>query len=416
MTHRVVALRTVSKLLKRGISPSYHEDGVLVINQRCIRDGRVSLAAARRNDLQRRGVPDDRWLRRWDVVVNSTGVGTLGRVAQLTGTPPEPMTADSHVTIVRPDLDQVDGRYFGYALRKSQQQIEAMGEGATGQTELSRHRLGEEVIIGLPPLSVQRKIAAVLAAYDELVENNLRRIEILEEMAQAVYREWFVNFGFPGHEDVGLVHSPLGPIPDGWEVVRLGAVTDINSETIRPKDAPAEIRYIDISSVSPGSIDAVTWMPFDDAPSRARRVVRHGDTIWSTVRPNRRSFALVLNPAENTIASTGFAVLRPINIPWVFLHLATSTMEFSAYLANHARGAAYPAVNAEDFEKARVVIPSAELVGQFAPLVEPMFELRENLRHQNANLRLTRDLLLPKLVSGEMDASELDIDTEWLAS
>ncbi len=65
---------------------------------------------------------------------------------------------------------------------------------------------------------MQRKIAAVLAAYDELIENNLRRIEILEEMAQAVYREWFVNFRFPGHEDVPLVDSPLGPIPDGWEV------------------------------------------------------------------------------------------------------------------------------------------------------------------------------------------------------
>ena len=70
----------------------------------------------------------------------------------------------------------------------------------------------------LPPLDEQRKIAAVLAAYDELIENNLRRIEILEEMAQAVYREWFVNFRFPGHEDVPLVDSPLGPIPDGWTV------------------------------------------------------------------------------------------------------------------------------------------------------------------------------------------------------
>lgn len=125
---------------------------------------------------------------------------------------------------------------------------------------------------------------------------------------------------------------------------------------------------------------------------------------------------MVLNPAENTIVSTGFAVLRPRAVPWVFLHLATSTMEFSAYLSNHARGAAYPAVNAEDFENARLVIPTEVLLDEFAPLVDPMFELRESLRRQNANLRATRDLLLPKLVSGEIDVSELDIEAEWLVA
>src|SRR5690606_9263815 len=124
-------------------------------------------------------------------------------------------------------------------------------------------------------------------------------------------------------------------IPEGWEVLPLGDVVNVNSESIRPKDAPTEIRYVDISSVSPGSIDAVRLMRFEDAPSRARRVLRHGDTIWSTVRPNRRSFALVLKPAQNTVASTGFAVLRPATVPWAFLHLATSTMEFSSYLSNH---------------------------------------------------------------------------------
>lgn len=90
-------------------------------------------------------------------------------------------------------------------------------------------------------------------------------------------------------------------------------------------------------------------------------------------------------------------------------------MEFSSYLSNHARGAAYPAVNDEDFEKAQLLLPRAGLLEQFAQMVEPLFEFRENLRQQNTNLRATRDLLLPKLVSGEIDVSNLDIDTEWLS-
>ena len=76
--------------------------------------------------------------------------------------------------------------------------------------------------VPLPPLPTQRKIASILSAYDDLIENNTRRIAILEEMAQAIYREWFVNFRFPGHENVKLVDSPLGQIPEGWEATHVG--------------------------------------------------------------------------------------------------------------------------------------------------------------------------------------------------
>lgn len=346
-----------------------------------------------------------------DIVVARTGA-TVG-YAKLIRQPPLSVFASY---LVRFRVSEAhDARYVGAVVESDsfKEYVKAHAGGAA-QPNANAQVLGS-FPVPLPPTEIQRKIAAVLAAYDELIENNRRRIRILEEMAQAVYREWFVNFRFPGHEDVAMVDSTLGPIPEGWEVRPLGDVANVNSESIRPKDAPTEIRYVDISSVSPGSIDAVTFMRFEDAPSRARRVLRHGDTIWSTVRPNRRSFALVLKPAQNTVASTGFAVLRPATVPWVFLHLATSTMEFSSYLSNHARGAAYPAVNDEDFEKAQLLLPRAGLLEQFAQMVEPLFEFRENLRQQNTNLRATRDLLLPKLVSGEIDVSNLDIDTEWLS-
>lgn len=319
--------------------------------------------------------------------------------------------------LIRPDRSKVDSRFLLYQLLSPQWRAAITRRLNIGAT-VDRIPLVDfpTFHIQLPPLRVQTQIVAILAAYDELVENNLRRIQVLEEMAQSVYQEWFIGFRFPGHEQVAMADSPIGRIPDAWAVCRLAEVADVNSESIRPRSAPEEIQYIDISSVSPGSVDSTSVMPLRDAPSRARRIVRNGDTIWSTVRPNRRSHALILDPPANTIASTGFAVLRPTAVPWSFLYLATSTREFSTYLANHARGAAYPAVNAEDFERALVLVPPDTLLQDFAGLVDPMLWLREVLRRQNEWLSASRDQLLPRLVSGAIDLSGLEVDTGWLVS
>ncbi len=261
-----------------------------------------------------------------------------------------------------------------------------------------------------PPVHTQRKIAATLSAYDDLIENNTRRIQILEEMAQAIYREWFVNFRFPGHENVKMVESELGLIPEGWEVKALGDVAEINSASVKPADAPKVINYIDIASVSPGQIDEVREMALADAPGRARRIVKHGDVLWSTVRPNRRSYALVQNPLPHMVASTGFAVISARSSPYCYLYEALITDAFVGYLVNHAKGSAYPAVNKEDFDCAPVLVPPARLLEQFDGNASSLLALADNLRQKKLNLRRTRDLLLPKLVSGEVDVSELEID------
>lgn len=253
----------------------------------------------------------------------------------------------------------------------------------------------------MPPLSAQRRIAAILSAYDDLIENNTRRIAILEEMARRLYEEWFVHFRFPGHEDAEFD----GELPKGWRTASLADLANVNPEAVKTKPPPERIRYIDIASVSPGRIDAVQEMAFDEAPGRARRLVRDGDVIWSCVRPNRRSFALVLDPAEDTVASTGFAVLRAVAVPFSYLHAATTTDAFVDYLTNHATGAAYPAVKQSDFERAALLVPPPKLLADFDQTVRPMLRLTEALHRKNANLRAQRDMLLPKLISGEIDVT-----------
>jgi len=139
-------------------------------------------------------------------------------------------------------------------------------------------------------------------------------------------------------------------------------------------------------------------------------VVQHGDTIWSNVRPNLCAYALVLDPAENLIVSTGFSVISPEEVPYSFLYHALTTESFVGYLVNHARGTAYPAVGQEDFTKAILVVPGPGLLNQFHSMVEPMSVLAQCLRVRNRVLTQARDLLLPRLISGELDVSELDID------
>src|SRR6266852_2015711 len=200
------------------------------------------------------------------------------------------------------DPDKVDVRFIKYYLDTIKHQLKNISKGAT-QDNLSLDKLLSFVIL-TPLLDTQRKIAVILSAYDDLIENNTRRIAILEEMAQSLYREWFVHFRFPGHEKKRLVESALGIIPEGWEMVRLGDIAEVNRSSIKKGNEPAEIEYVDITSVSTGQIDQMETIAFTNAPGRARRIVKHEDIIWSTVRPNRRSYSIVLNPPMNMIVST----------------------------------------------------------------------------------------------------------------
>jgi type I restriction enzyme, S subunit len=231
------------------------------------------------------------------------------------------------------------------------------------------------------------------------MENNQRRIRLLEAMARALYREWFVHFRFPGHEKIPRVSSPVGDIPQGWEVKKLATVAEVNRAQINARSAPEELHYIDISSVSPRQIESITTYAFADAPGRARRIIQHGDLLWSCVRPNCRSHAQVMHPELDTIASTGFAVLTATKVPFTFLYSATTTDDFVAFLTNNATGAAYPAVSGATVEKADLLIPPTPLLKKSGAATIPMAEQIHTLHRQIQNLRRTRDLLLPRLLS-----------------
>jgi type I restriction enzyme S subunit len=260
----------------------------------------------------------------------------------------------------------------------------------------------DNIEFDLPPKKNQDQIVGVLAGYDNLIENNNRRIAILEEMAQSLYREWFVKFRFPGHENCQFKDSELGRIPEGWGVEKLSDIAEVNPESITKKNAPKEINYVDIKSVNTGSIEEIRPIAFDDAPGRARRKVCHGDTIWATVRPNRKQYSFIAKPRDNMIVSTGFAVLRANQVSPEYLYYAVTTDSFTSYLVNHASGAAYPAVNTKDFENADILVPPKSVLVSFDALVSNSVSESQVLKLKNNNLKQQRDILLPKLISGNI--------------
>lgn len=331
------------------------------------------------------------------IPVGSTAVVTIGSIGQKLTLTHAPCFVNQAVNAVVPDPLRFNQLYVYYLLRHNLHLVKGADTGASsGRENVSKSNFSGLELIATLDLEEQVKIAAVLDSYDCLIENNRQRIDLLEEAGQLLYREWFVHFRYPGNS----VAKDESGIPENWKILPLAEVAIVNRASLSSKDKPDEIQYVDIASVETGVVLGASTMLYADAPGRARRLVQHGDVIWSCVRPNRRSYALLWEPNDNVIVSTGFAVLTASGIPFSYLYFATTSDEFVAYLTNRATGAAYPAVSGKDFEEAPLLCPNSEVLQNFHERCLPMLELRSKLLQQNSCLIEARDALLPMLMSG----------------
>ena len=279
--------------------------------------------------------------------------------------------------------------------------------------------------LSLPPLSEQRAIAGVLGALDDKIELNRRMNRTLEEMARALFRSWFVDFdpvrakidgrwhkgdslpGLPAElYDLfpdRLVASELREIPRGWENKGLHTIADLNPESWSRANPPVGVKYVDLANTKWGLIENIQHYLWNDAPSRARRVLRKGDTIVGTVRPGNGSYALV--GYEGLTGSTGFAVLRPTSHCFrELVYLAATSTNNIGRLSLRADGAAYPAIRPEIVAETTIAIPVGDtnLLNEFSGMAGPLFERMDVLKQEATVLAAQRDRLLPELMSGEL--------------
>lgn len=402
---RSAPLGEFASFINRGGAPAYVETGgILVLNQKCVRVDGVHLERARRTDPSIRPVQESRLLRPMDVLVNSTGVGTLGRVAQVLRLT-EPTTVDSHITIVRPG-DGVDGRFLGFALRCRQSEIEAMAEGSTGQTELSRARLAS-LTLHVPPLRLQSAIGRILGALDDKIELNRQMNRTLEEMAQALFKSWFIDFD--GHD--ALMESELGPIPRGWRVAPLVEQTEYLRRGISPAYVEdGGVRVLNQKCIRDGRVT------LDDA--RRHDTVRKSITgrelrpldilVNSTGTGTLGRVAQLPNFGEPLICDSHVTVVRPAPHvrPRFFGQQLLSRQAEIESLAQGSTG--QTELNRDALGGVLLVVPPAPDQARFDEAVGPLKERVFLNERQNGTLAELRDALLPKLISGEIRVPEAE--------
>lgn len=407
-----VNLGDISLMIKRGVSPKYVEqDGVVVINQKCVRSSKINFDEARLTSKDKK-ISQEKYVQVGDVLVNSTGTGTLGRTGYVSYLNDE-TTVDTHVTIVRANNDIVDRRFIGFVLSLYEPIIENLGKGATNQIELSAKDLAS-LKINLPPLETQRKIASILSGYDDLIENNLKRIKILEEMAQQTYEEWFVRMRFPGYE-TAVMNEETG-LPEGWEKVKIQ-----NLCTVSGGGTPSKIvdEYWENGNIN--------WFTPTDL-SKNNSLVISDSGLKTNELGIKKSSAKVLQPNSFVMTSRAtiglFALIdKPFSTNQGFINTTPNRSNLKAYLLYNfkyridelmglATGATFPELSKSKFKVLAVNKPTESVLNPFEELTNNIFKQLFNLSSQNQRLRESRDLLLPRLMMGIIEVDGLIVNED----
>lgn len=274
--------------------------------------------------------------------------------------------------------------------------------------------------ISVPSLPIQRKIATILSTYNKLINNNTRRIAILEEMAQSLYREWFVHFRYPGHEKNNMVESELGMIPEGWQptVVRdafqiLGGGTPSTKERTYWDEG-------DISWYSPSDLTSTRTIFIRESTKKitSKGLKESSAQIFPAYSVMMTSRATIGVIAINTLpacTNQGFITCIP-NEKLSAYQIYYWIRENKEKINMLASGATFKEINKTTFRQLPIIIPDRGISQQFNEIVTPIFKQVENLITRNICLKQTRDLLLPKLISGEIDVESLDIETSDISA
>lgn len=268
--------------------------------------------------------------------------------------------------------------------------------------------------IALPKKMERDNIVSILKSIDDKIELNNAINKNLEEIAQALFKRWFVDFEFPNengepYKSSGgeFEESQLGLIPKGWRIGMLGEICDSNSDTLSSKDKWNYINYLDTGSITRNYINDIQKLisGLDKIPSRARRKIKPNDIVYSTVRPNQYHYGIVKEPHENMIASTGFVVLTSkgnISNDLVYLWLTQDEVTEKLQSIAESSTSTYPSIKPSDILSFKIVIPLAEQHTKLADIIEVHHNQIWENQQQNQRLTLIRDTLLPKLISGEI--------------
>lgn len=327
-----------------------------------------------------------------DVLLNITG----DSVARACIVPNEvlPARVNQHVAIIRGDKSQIYNEYILYHLQMQKKYLLSLAQGGATRNALTKGMI-EDIQIPLPPLCEQAHIVSILSSLDAKIENNNRINRNLEAQAQALFKSWFVDF-----EPWG------GTMPEDWKEGTLGEICSFNKRKVGPKFANP-IQYLDTGHLTEGVIEGYQrFNPGDKIPSSARRYVGEGDILFSLCRPNMRHYGLMMNPPENIVASTGFAV---ITANWsgyryyIYQWLKQDGIIDNIHAVAEQSSTTYPTIDVDYLAGMTMVIPSIADTERYAHLCCDLYSKIESNYQESARLAALRDSLLPKLMKGEIE-------------
>jgi type I restriction enzyme S subunit len=328
----------------------------------------------------------------FDILI--TNSGTIGRMALVPDSElTRRTTFQKSVALLKPARAQVNPAFLYYALQADIRRLIEFA-GGTAQKNLLLRDL-RAFRIQVPPVRLQDRIASILSAYDDLIQNSRRRIRVLEEMAHVLYREWFVHFRFPGHENLPCVASPIGDIPKGWEVGRLDDLLVLQRGFDLPKLERAE------GTVPIYAATGVTGF-HNEAKVKAPGVVTGRSGTIGDVLYVQEDFW----PLNTTLWVKQFPKAEPL-----YAYYVLSTIDLKQFNS----GAAVPTLNRNDIHKLDALIPPRDIQKRFQELAGTMFAQMRTLSLQVKTLTRARDLLLPRLLSGQINIEANSSEAERIA-
>jgi type I restriction enzyme S subunit len=246
----------------------------------------------------------------------------------------------------------------------------------------------------------QQRIAGILSAYDDLIENCQQRIKILESMARALYREWFVHFRFPGHKSHPYVASQLGEIPEGWEVKQLGEIAEDMRRNV-PKGKLSEPRpFVGLEHIPRRSLALGAWEDATDLGSN-KLAFKKGEVLFGKIRPYFHKVTVA--PFDGLCSADTIVIRARRQEHFAIVVACVSSDAFVAEASAAANGAKMPRASWDVLKRYRLVVPTGEAAAKFSTSFASMIAQQQALISQIQNLRRTRDLLLPRLLSGQVE-------------
>lgn len=267
--------------------------------------------------------------------------------------------------------------------------------------------------VTVPGPATQAQIAHSLGALDDLIENNERQVKVLEEMARAIHREWFIHFRYPGHENATFIESPHRPIPDGWERTPLAELVSTQyGYTESASDievGPRYLRGMDINKRSYIDWSTVPYCPIDDASFNKFRIQVGDVFVIRMADPGKVGMCEV---ETNAVFASYLVRMRPSSnrITSYFLFFTLSADEYQGWVTGASTGATRKSVSAKVMTEPRIVLPPRRVQQEFEDVIRPIRSLMMRLVEQNSTLRVVRSKLLPKLMTGKIDVSSLSLD------